>query len=178
MEADYADDGTVLSFAADFLQYDSGSINAWIKGAIRLNSDLPISLTPEPIVLDPLVDPGVVPDPDPLVSEPVRIDDVFIPSPIVFFPEPSIEEPLIVEPALDGLLIDPPIVLSPFPDGENGEPVYWYSSGSSMVTAPRLEYTSIAAPGPLPIAGALVGWHSARHLRRRCRQGRQAQRNP
>lgn len=159
LEAVYTDDGTLLSFAADFLQLDEGSSNWWNKGAIRLNSDLPISLTPEPIVLE---------------AE-------FNPTPIVVLPEPIIEDPLTVEPLPEGSLIDPPIAWSPLPDGDNGEPIYWSSSGSSMVMAPPvpvMEFTTFATPGPLPIAGALVGWHHARRLRRRCRQGRQAQRNP
>lgn len=54
LESNVADDGT-FSFAVDFLQYDEESTNAWIKGAIRYNSEVPINLTPEPIVVDPRI---------------------------------------------------------------------------------------------------------------------------
>ena len=54
LESNVADDGT-FSFAVDFLQYDEESSNAWIKGAIRYNSEVPINLTPEPIVVDPRI---------------------------------------------------------------------------------------------------------------------------
>jgi len=54
LESNVADDGT-FSFAVDFLQYDEESTNAWIKGAIRYNSEVPVNLTPEPIVVDPRI---------------------------------------------------------------------------------------------------------------------------
>jgi len=44
-EAVYGMDGGVLSFAADFVQYDSGNEDAWSMGSVRYNSDYPI---PEP----------------------------------------------------------------------------------------------------------------------------------
>ena len=138
LESNVADDGT-FSFAVDFLQYDEESTNAWIKGAIRYNSEVPINLTPEPIV----VDPGIG------------------------------------EPWPDGNSIDQPISILPYPNDDQDFPVYWYfgSSGSSMVdlaplppiTFETMGSDPISAPGPLPIAGALAGWHSARRLRRRCR---------
>jgi hypothetical protein len=76
LESNVADDGT-FSFAVDFLQYDEESTNAWIKGAIRYNSEVPVNLTPEPIVVDPPVDLGYNPDPypylpiiDPIIEDP------------------------------------------------------------------------------------------------------------
>ena len=54
LESNVADDGT-FSFAVDFLQYDEESTNAWIKGAIRYNSEVLVNLTPEPIVVDPRI---------------------------------------------------------------------------------------------------------------------------
>jgi hypothetical protein len=139
LESTVTDDGT-FSFAVDFLQYDEESTNAWIKGAIRYNSAVPINLTPEPII----------------------------------------EDPGIGEPWPDGSSIDPPISILPYPIDDQDFPVYWYfgSSGSSMVDVaplPPITFETmgsdpISAPGPLPIAGALAGWHSARRLRRRCRE--------
>ena len=163
LESNVADDGT-FSFAVDFLQYDEESTNAWIKGAIRYNSEVPINLTPEPIVVDPPIDLGYNPDPYPYL-------------PII---DPVIEDPGIGEPWPDGSSIDPPNSILPYPIDDQDFPVYWYfgSSGSSTVdVAPQPPITfetmgsdPISAPGPLPIAGALAGWHSARRLRRRCRE--------
>ncbi|NBD20252.1 PEP-CTERM sorting domain-containing protein [Aquabacterium fontiphilum] len=48
LEAVYGTDGRVLSFAADFLQYDEGVPSAWNMGAIRYNSSIPIAAIPEP----------------------------------------------------------------------------------------------------------------------------------
>jgi hypothetical protein len=44
-EAVYDVDGVVMSFAADFTQYDNGIESEWTIGSIRYNSDYPI---PEP----------------------------------------------------------------------------------------------------------------------------------
>jgi hypothetical protein len=164
LESNVAEDGT-FSFAVDFLQYDEEITNAWIKGAIRYNSDVPINLTPEPIVVDPPIDLGYNPDPYPYL-------------PII---DPIIEDPGIVEPWPDGSSIDPPISILPYPIDDQDFPIYWYfgSSGSSMVvnqtpiTFETMGSDPISAPGPLPIAGALAGWHSARRLRRRCRESSQ-----
>jgi hypothetical protein len=166
LESNVADDGT-FSFAVDFLQYDEESTNAWIKGAIRYNSEVPVNLTPEPIVVDPPVDLGYNPDPYPYL-------------PII---DPIIEDPGIGEPWPDENSIDQPISILPYPNDDQDFPVYWYfgSSGSSTVdVAPQPPITfetmgsdPISAPGPLPIAGALAGWHSARRLRRRCRESSQ-----
>ncbi len=160
LESNVADDGT-FSFAVDFLQYDEESTNAWIKGAIRYNSDVPVNLTPEPIVVDPPIDLGYNPDPYPHL-------------PIT---DPIIEDPGIGEPWPNGSTTDPPISILPDPIDDQDLPVYWYfgSSGSSMVvnqtpiTFQTMGSDPISAPGPLPIAGVLAGWHSARRLRRRCR---------
>ena len=166
LESNVADDGT-FSFAVDFLQYDEESTNAWIKGAIRYNSEVPINLTPEPIVVDPPIDMGYNPDPYPY-------------QPII---DPIIENPGIGEPWPDGSSIDPPTSILPYPNDDQDFPVNWYfgSSGSSMVDVaplPPITFETmgsdpISAPGPLPIAGALAGWHSARRLRRRCRESSQ-----
>jgi hypothetical protein len=166
LESNVADDGT-LSFAVDFLQYDEEITNWWIKGAIRYNSEVPINLTPEPIVVDPPIDLGYNPDPYPYL-------------PIIY---PVIEDPGIGEPWPDGSSIDPPISILPYPNDDQDIPVYWYfgGSGSSMVDVaplPPITFETmgsdpISAPGPLPIAGALAGWHSARRLRRRCRESSQ-----
>lgn len=48
LEASYAQDGAVLSFAADFLQYDEGIQSWWNIGAIRYNSSVAIAAVPEP----------------------------------------------------------------------------------------------------------------------------------
>ena len=166
LESNVADDG-ILSFAVDFLQYDEEITNWWIKGAIRYNSEVPVNLTPEPIVVDPPIDLGYTPDPYPYL-------------PII---DPIIENSGIGEPWPDGNSIDPPISILPYPNDDQDFPVYWYfgSSGSSTVdVAPQPPITfetmgsdPISAPGPLPIAGALAGWHSARRLRRRCRESSQ-----
>jgi hypothetical protein len=163
LESNIAEDGT-FSFAVDFLQYDEEITNWWIKGAIRYNSEVPINLTPEPIVVDPPIDLGYNPDPYPYL-------------PII---DPVIEDPGIGEPWPDGSSIDPPISILPYPIDNQDFPVNWYfgGSGSSMVDVaplPPITFETmgsdpISAPGPLPIAGALAGWHSARRLRRRCRE--------
>jgi len=164
LESTVTDDGT-FSFAVDFLQYDEESTNAWIKGAIRYNSEVPINLTPEPIVVNPPIDLGYNPDPYPYL-------------PII---DPIFEDPDIGEPWPDGSSIDPPISILPYPNDDQDFPVYWYfgSSGSSTVvnlspltpiTFETMGSDPISAPGPLPIAGALAAWHSAHRLRRRCRE--------
>lgn len=48
LEAIFAGDGTVLSFAADFVQYDEGFQNWWNVGAIRYNSSVDLPALPEP----------------------------------------------------------------------------------------------------------------------------------
>lgn len=145
LESNVADDGT-FSFAVDFLQYDEESTNAWIKGAIRYNSEVPVNLTPEPIVVDPRI----------------------------------------LEPWPGESIIDPPISILPYPIDDQDLPVYWYfgSSGSSMVfnsTPITINPTNsypVPTPGPLPIAGVLAGWQSARRLRRRCRESSQSVATP
>jgi hypothetical protein len=164
LESNIAEDGT-LSFAVDFLQYDEEITNWWIKGAIRYNSEVPVNLTPEPIFVDPPIDLGYNPD-------------LYQYLPII---DPIIEYPVIAEPWPDGSSIDPPISILPYLNDDQDFPVYWYfgSSGSSMdvnqtpITFETMGSDPISAPGPLPIAGALAGWHSARRLRRRCRESSQ-----
>ena len=163
LESNVADDGT-FSFAVDFLQYDEESTNAWIKGAIRYNSEVPVNLTPEPIIVDSPIDFGYNPDPYPYPYTPII--------------DPVIEEPGIREPWPDGSSIDLPISILPYPIDDQDLPVHWYccSSGSSMVinqtpiTFETMGSDPVPTPGPLPIAGTLAGWHSARRLRRRCRE--------
>jgi hypothetical protein len=50
-EISYGADGTVLSFAVDFVQYDEGIQSWWNVGSIRFNSDVPITAVPEPSAL-------------------------------------------------------------------------------------------------------------------------------
>jgi len=145
LESNVADDGT-FSFAVDFLQYDEESTNAWIKGAIRYNSEVPVNLTPEPIVVDPRI----------------------------------------LEPWPGESIIDPPISFLPYPIDDQELPVYWYfgSSGSSFyfnstpITINPTNSYPVPTPGPLPIAGVLAGWQSARRLRRRCRESSQSVATP
>lgn len=47
-EASFGANAQVLSFAADFVQYDEGNKNWWNIGQIRYNSDIPIIAVPEP----------------------------------------------------------------------------------------------------------------------------------
>ena len=133
----------VLSFAVDFLQYDDESANRWIKGALRYNSDVPVSLIPEPIVIDPPVD---------LADNP----DHPLPPPLVYVPSPSeYEVPPYSWPICACLeMVSPP----PYATFE----LYQAPTPVDLYLAPT--------PGPMPIAAALAGWHSARRLRRRCRE--------
>lgn len=48
LEVEYSPAGEVASFAADFLQYDEGIESWWNQGSIRYNSDIAISVVPEP----------------------------------------------------------------------------------------------------------------------------------
>ena len=47
-EARYAEDGSVIAFAADFLQHDEGWEHAWVRGSIRYRSDVPLDQVPAP----------------------------------------------------------------------------------------------------------------------------------
>jgi hypothetical protein len=175
LESNVAEDGT-FSFAVDFLQYDflqydEESTNAWIKGAIRYNSEVPINLTPEPIVVDSPIDLGYNPDPYPYL-------------PII---DPIIENPGIGEPWPDGSSIDQPISILPYPIDDQDLPVHWYCCSSTLTmvnpdlitfSGPSMSSDPVPTPGPLPIAGALAGWHSARRLRRRCRESSQSVAKP
>jgi hypothetical protein len=167
LESNIAEDGT-FSFAVDFLQYDEEITNWWIKGALRYNSDVPVNLTPEPIVVDPPIDLGYNPDPYPYL-------------PII---DPIIENPGIGEPWPDGNSIDQPISILPYPIDDQVFPVHWYCCSMVVNTdyptdlftfsGPSINSDPVPTPGPLPIAGALAGWHSARRLRRRCRESSQS----
>ncbi|MFO0018220.1 MAG: hypothetical protein ACK52U_16935 [Synechococcaceae cyanobacterium] len=148
LELEYDADGT-LSFAADFLQYDEEDINRWTKGALRYNSELPVSLTPEPIIADLPVDLGYIIDPP--------------------FDLPSFE--VVIDPLTYETF--------PFDRDEWPYYYRAFSSGSSMEIVPILSYNTEInhffnpVPGPLPIVGVLAGWRSSRRLRRRCREGSQ-----
>jgi hypothetical protein len=48
LQADFNASGNVQSYAADFVDYDEGLSYAWNYGSIRFNSDIPITLVPEP----------------------------------------------------------------------------------------------------------------------------------
>ena len=168
-EFSHAEDGTVLSIAADFLQYDGGSLDAWSKGAIRYNSDVAIELTPEPYTPLPappsLDDPLTVIDPPVVEEPPVSLEPPVEESPPIAIELPPAEDPAPSEP--------------PVPSDDDGSFVWWpiysggsfSSSGSSGSVEPIVvtEFTTMAAPGPLPMAGAFAGWRCARRLRRRCR---------
>ncbi len=66
-------DGTILSFAADFLQFDEGIPDWWNRGSLRLNSDRPLSFLPLPSAEPPPAeqDPITIPLP-PFVGGPGR----------------------------------------------------------------------------------------------------------
>jgi len=51
LELNLDTNGAVVSFAADFVQYDHGDPAAWNAGSIRFNSAIPI---PEPALVGPL----------------------------------------------------------------------------------------------------------------------------
>lgn len=136
LELSYSVEG-ISSAAIDFLQYDEEGLNGWIKGALRYNSTISVALTPEPIIVDPPLDPGTDPS------------DELLPSPGE----------------------------QTWPDTSNSGS---FSSGSSSSGGFSSEFvtpvfteltpfhgTPVPTPGPLPIAGAVAGWHSARRLRRR-----------
>jgi hypothetical protein len=53
-EAVYATDGTLISFAADFTQYDEQNTSRWNIGSVRYNSSVPIPV-PEPASLSILM---------------------------------------------------------------------------------------------------------------------------
>lgn len=63
LDVTYGVNGTVLSFAADFVQYDEGMLNRWNVGSIRYNSDIPVASVPEPsgLVLFGLAAAAVLP---------------------------------------------------------------------------------------------------------------------
>lgn len=48
LEIDYDVDGLLLSFAADFTQYDENIVAWWNKGSIRYNSNIALFPIPEP----------------------------------------------------------------------------------------------------------------------------------
>jgi hypothetical protein len=133
---------------------------------IRYNSEVPVNLTPEPIVVDPPIDLSYNHDPYPYL--------------------PIIEDPGIVELWPDGSTIDPLTSILPYPIDDQDLPVHWYfgSSGSSIVfnstpiTFNTMNSNPVPTPGPLPIAGVFAAWHSARRLRRRCRESNQSVATP
>ncbi len=92
-------DGTILSFAADFTQFDEDIDDWWNRGSLRINSDFPLTLLASPVPEPPPVSP---PSPDPLPFDP----------PPLFGGEPS---PGMGRnfPLPDPWFSDPPLVGSP-----------------------------------------------------------------
>jgi hypothetical protein len=52
LELKYGGPTGIQSFAVDFMQYDEGVTNWWNWGSYRFNSDIPITLVPEPRSLE------------------------------------------------------------------------------------------------------------------------------
>lgn len=156
LEAGFADDGSLQSFALDFLQYDNRIESAWIKGALRFNSSVPIVLTPEPITY-PVIESGLILDPLPMELPPL----------------PGTEPEVEIDPIVISEITPRDFLPLPWEGGEE-IPIY-YSSGSSISNSVgeiqviyTLEEPVNAVPAPLPLAGALAVWQSARRLRSRC----------
>jgi uncharacterized membrane protein YgcG len=152
LELSYSVEG-ISSVAIDFLQYDEEGLNGWIKGALRYNSAISVALTPEPIIVDPPLDPGTDPS------------DELLPSPgEQTWPDTSNSGSFSSGSSSSG-------------SSSSGS----FSSGgfSSELVIPvfteltPFHGTPVPTPGPLPIAGAVAGWHSARRLRRRSQARRQ-----
>lgn len=182
----YSDDGSLASVAVDFLQYDEGDPNRWIKGALRFQSSVPIALTPEAIS-EPIPELIAEPIPEPITE----IGLLEEPLPTELPPEPGVEP----EVAIDPIFLEeippgeefPPIVEIPptewiplpWERWEEIPTIFYFSSGSSSSYA-TIDFLPVhtftlasdtavtAAPGPLPLVGAWAGWQSARRLRRRC----------
>jgi len=49
LEVGYGGSDNVLSFAADFVQYDEGFQDWWNRGSVRYNSSIPVTVVPEPV---------------------------------------------------------------------------------------------------------------------------------
>jgi len=60
-------DGAILSFAADFLQYDEGIASWWNRGSLRINSARPLTSLEPPSVVAP-------PPPPPPLEDPILMD--------------------------------------------------------------------------------------------------------
>jgi hypothetical protein len=164
-EISYHHDGSLSSLAVDFLQYGEGDLNNWIKGALRLNSSVPIALTPEPFS-EPVIDSGLIVEPLPLELLPDLGAEPEVAT------DPSVIDPSVME---DILLTE----IRPMPWERGADLPIYFSSGSSMSTPEAelptiytLEDPATAVPAPLPMAGALAFWQSARRLRRRCQAAR------
>jgi hypothetical protein len=164
-EISYHQDGSLSSLAVDFLQYGEGDLNNWIKGALRLNSSVPIALTPEPFS-EPVIDSGLIVEPVPLELLPDLGAEPEVAT------DPSVIDPSVME--------DIPLTeIRPMPWERGADLPIYFSSGSSMSTPEAelptiytLEDPATAVPAPLPMAGALAFWQSARRLRRRCQAAR------
>jgi hypothetical protein len=87
-------DGTILSFAADFIQFDEDIADWWNKGSLRFNSNRPLSFlslpTVDPPVVPPPTDPGPM-DPLPVVDRDPNDGTVGSPP-----PDPSNDEPPLI----------------------------------------------------------------------------------
>ena len=48
LDLSYNADGTVRTLAVDFVQYDNNRLDAWNRGSLRYESEIPLSAVPEP----------------------------------------------------------------------------------------------------------------------------------
>ncbi|MBM5817355.1 MAG: hypothetical protein FJ083_12460 [Cyanobacteria bacterium K_Offshore_surface_m2_239] len=100
-------DGTILSFAADFLQFDEGIPDWWNRGSLRFNSARPLSFLPLPSV-----DPPSSSEPD---LAPVGPGRSFPPTDPVPGDPPTVGSPGAPDPLPDPLPGSPPPLLGSGP---------------------------------------------------------------
>lgn len=142
-------DGTILSFAADFIQYDEAITDWWNRGSLRLNSDRPLSFLPLPSVEPPPVPPSPR-------------------DPIIITPPPFVGGPGRNLPPDDPTFDNPPLVGSPGAPDPLPSPSPADPSPGAPPPGGSPPGTPDPVPGPLPVAAALGGWQVSRNLRRRC----------
>ena len=164
------DSGAIAALAVDFLQFDGGAMNDWIKGAIRFNSDLPIALIPETEL------PGF----DAPEHAPPR-SDAPLSGIIPLIPDHPGSDMAgsDLTPPQDDVQRNELIAFNPGADdwAAESDAWIWFSSGSAATMVDLPISTAIFAqtadvPGPLPAAAAVAGWRWSRRLRDRC--GRRA----
>ena len=187
LEAIYRANGEILSFAADFLQYDEGIPEWWNKGAIRINSQVPILLIPKAVNGEPAAESGPVdgslPTP-PNGSQPSPDDQTVLVPTIpdlgqALPPSPNLP---VEEPDQDFFILTP-VPLPEDPDASGS--TLWPIINPGLRTLPPDDFPPDGslngghgttppdpAPGPLPVAAALAGWQTSRLLRQRCRASR------